>query len=78
MSPAPTPPGNTTPPRLVPPEQVRPKYELEGSITAVERDARMLTVPGQVVRVPDGVPIHHGQTPIPFTALRVNDRVYRC
>jgi hypothetical protein len=51
------------------------EIEVEGLVTAIDLNARTLTVRGKVISVPIGVPITHDKVTIDFGQIRMGDRV---
>jgi uncharacterized protein DUF5666 len=51
------------------------EIEVEGLVTAIDLNARTLTVRGKVVSVPTGVSIAHNKVTIDFGQIKIGDRV---
>lgn len=52
------------------------KAELEGLIQSINPSARTLRVANTDVSAPDGIPIRHGSTSVPFGDLAVGNRIH--
>jgi len=51
------------------------EVEVEGLVTAIDLNARTLTVRGKVVSVPTAVPITHNKVAVDFAQIKIGDRV---